>query len=1220
MKFAVRKVVALLLAMLMLVSSMASFAEGTVEYSDTVSSYTLNPDADAADEAIQEVYDEYIAELKAMTSYADRYAWLYSAKYEPASDLGDYFYADFIAYYNEKEPTGDAMCVCAEPLVYGADGHTEGCRWNINNLVTVPGASASSGSASVSGDLPAGATLSASSKSTPAAFTGLFEADKGAYTDTQYNSYDLKIMVGDQQWQPGSKVAVTLSNVWSGEGTPAVYVYHFIDVASAIDPDCIISYDSALVSAYPEAAAAANEKGYANAVAYEVFSTIDGTATYNSNNVSFSLDSFSNVVVVSTGMESYYQLLYTFISREETMQGVSDYLATGKSVGAEKYYNETYAGFVEWCKANYPDGITLCTCTTFVYDENGAVIDCPPYQYDTTAHDATCPWHSDNLNKNILQTVTSGNGVAVRGNLPEGAILEANEKVVEAASAFIDEEMFDAGNIDYKVFDIKIKVNDVVWQPDDSVRVTLQNAFSAELENPVIAVYHIFDTAEAINNAASYLTTSNSEICAAFPEAVAAAETAGVGSVVAYEVITSKNGEVAFSTTGVVSFDVDSFSNFVVVSGSTSTLGSIAEDGESHVVYMAPSATANFKVNGTINSVTGNINGITATYSGNTVSISTSNAEVGASTNVDVTWDSDKKATIKVIVVTADKANKLNVWNGYRSQRVILTLKTDGDIPGEPADHSSNWGGYRYYNGSYVSASAWNWPRVHVYSETAIDVIDPNIIFHEKFKENNNNASNSVAGIALESGTDPKAMVSGVDWDAFLIAAAKENKRIYVSGTTTTIKSLYDTHRDEITKYYEVQPYVVKYETEDSLWHIDCVVVPIANVELVYSLNIPSNLTIPSGVSVPDTVSVTKGTSVPVGSVSGLSNGKMSIPIPGTTNRKYEFTFLYWSENPDGTGTKYDAGESSIKVEKDTVLYAIWDTNPAIGTGNLTIRKIVSASNADSIDETEEFNFVVNIYDENGNPSTTIHEFEVFEANNVAAGISGNISDGGKITLKHGQYAVIYDLPAINAEDGAANITVKENADSSLYTISWTGGKTSENPAKVKIEGGRHSILTCTNTKATPKVEVDLKKIVDGNIGDRNKVFTFTVTSSDGRITSENGTFTIKHGQTVKLPAVEVGATITIVESSAGYDTKASTTNISNAVTKVDVKQNSDKMTATLDPIMVTNDLSLITVTNTKDITVDTGILLDSAPYVLLLALVGAGIAFMIIRRRRRED
>jgi len=45
-----------------------------------------------------------------------------------------------------------------------------------------------------------------------------------------------------------------------------------------------------------------------------------------------------------------------------------------------------------------------------------------------------------------------------------------------------------------------------------------------------------------------------------------------------------------------------------------------------------------------------------------------------------------------------------------------------------------------------------------------------------------------------------------------------------------------------------------------------------------------------------------------------------------------------------------------------------------------------------------------------------------------------------------------------------------------------------------------------------------------------------------------------------------------------------------------------------------------VVVTNYKNITVDTGILLDSAPYVLLLALVGAGIAFMIIRRRRRED
>lgn len=606
MKFAVRKVVALLLAMLMLVSSMASFAEGTVEYSDTVSSYTLNPDTDAADEAIQEVYDEYIAELKAMTSYADRYAWLYSAKNEPASDLGDYFYADFIAYYNEKEPTGDAMCVCAEPLVYGADGHTEGCRWNINNLVTVPGASASSGSASVSGELPAGATLSASSKSTPAAFTGLFEADKGAYTDTQYNSYDLKIMVGDQQWQPGSKVAVTLSNVWSGEGTPAVYVYHFIDVASAIDSDCIISYDSALVSAYPEAAAAANKTGYANAVAYEVLSTNDGTATYNAetNSVSFSLDSFSYVVTGASAeaydaeMADTYQDILDEISNTEmypTMDKVyvyfNDYKANMPG-GLDAFYT-FYEDFVLWYKSENPTGTMICTCTTREYNDDGTLSACPPYAYNTTDHEATCPWHSDNIGQTST-TLSAGNGISITGVLP--ANVYAESETISGLEGF--ENVFELDHIDYSDitvagYDIKLLTadadgNETVWHPEDSVYVTIPDVLHADCTACTVYVVHFLDSVDAIKSGSGYEIYPYDDLDSMFQDAAAAAAEAGISGL-AYELLSTENGGITRNYDNSIGFTVDSFSPFIVMSG-TQTYEESLDDGDTLDVQIALNA------------------------------------------------------------------------------------------------------------------------------------------------------------------------------------------------------------------------------------------------------------------------------------------------------------------------------------------------------------------------------------------------------------------------------------------------------------------------------------------------------------------------------------------------------------------------------------------------------------------------------------------------------
>ena len=117
-----------------------------------------------------------------------------------------------------------------------------------------------------------------------------------------------------------------------------------------------------------------------------------------------------------------------------------------------------------------------------------------------------------------------------------------------------------------------------------------------------------------------------------------------------------------------------------------------------------------------------------------------------------------------------------------------------------------------------------------------------------------------------------------------------------------------------------------------------------------------------------------------------------------------------------------------------------------------------------------------------------------------------------------------------------------------------------------------------------------------------------TWSAPDG--TSGEEKFTLKHGEskTIEIP---VGSSITAVETADGYTAsitaEGATPTISN-----------DNTTAVIDKFGKYG--AELHFTNNLDITVDTGILLDSVPYVLLLALVGAGIGFMIIRRRRRED
>ena len=153
---------------------------------------------------------------------------------------------------------------------------------------------------------------------------------------------------------------------------------------------------------------------------------------------------------------------------------------------------------------------------------------------------------------------------------------------------------------------------------------------------------------------------------------------------------------------------------------------------------------------------------------------------------------------------------------------------------------------------------------------------------------------------------------------------------------------------------------------------------------------------------------------------------------------------------------------------------------------------------------------------------------------------------------------------------------------------------------------------TVTNTLQT--MEVTIKKVVAGNFGDHTKDFAFTVTSdkafgtgTDYVLSNSNRTasFDLKHNGSVTL-RVQAGATLTIAETNAQDYT---------------MRLAADKGKVTENRYTVSENDATITVTNTKDTEVDTGITLDSLPYILLLVLaVLGGIFFLAKHKRRRED
>lgn len=201
--------------------------------------------------------------------------------------------------------------------------------------------------------------------------------------------------------------------------------------------------------------------------------------------------------------------------------------------------------------------------------------------------------------------------------------------------------------------------------------------------------------------------------------------------------------------------------------------------------------------------------------------------------------------------------------------------------------------------------------------------------------------------------------------------------------------------------------------------------------------------------------------------------------------------------------------------------------------------------------------------------------------------------------------------------------------------------------------------------KATSNVTIT--KQVTGLLGDTNKDFAFSVsiTQNNAACTgvtatkkTEKGTekvsnltnFTLKHGETVTLENVPIGATIKVTEVTPGEHYNVSATghngekNGGNNVTftyvaAANTDTASDAGGAELMLLSMDEDTAVdadgdavaydsgievdnnqIIVTNHCGLLPDTGVLLDTLPYIVILAVVAGGGILLMLRKRRKED
>lgn len=187
--------------------------------------------------------------------------------------------------------------------------------------------------------------------------------------------------------------------------------------------------------------------------------------------------------------------------------------------------------------------------------------------------------------------------------------------------------------------------------------------------------------------------------------------------------------------------------------------------------------------------------------------------------------------------------------------------------------------------------------------------------------------------------------------------------------------------------------------------------------------------------------------------------------------------------------------------------------------------------------------------------------------------------------------------------------------------------------------------ITFSNFYEKKTADVTLTKYVTGLMGDTQKEFTFKVTGDDlkanTKILGADGTelnhgspkFVMKHGDTATVTNVPYNAVFCVYEDKEGataYETSATGQTITQSGENnrkfyykvILVNGNPMLQPCKEDGTAIGNPLDTleIVVTNHCTLFPDTGVLLDTLPYIVILAVVAGGVALLMLRKHRKED
>lgn len=242
---------------------------------------------------------------------------------------------------------------------------------------------------------------------------------------------------------------------------------------------------------------------------------------------------------------------------------------------------------------------------------------------------------------------------------------------------------------------------------------------------------------------------------------------------------------------------------------------------------------------------------------------------------------------------------------------------------------------------------------------------------------------------------------------------------------------------------------------------------------------------------------------------------------------------------------------------------------------------------------------------------------------------------GGAFTIPEGSNSIPLsnidrpDVPRAG-QTQAEYPLIKPAADGTVYKFEgWYTDKNFTPESKFDFTADTISADTTFYAKYVPaSANLTVTKTVTGKLGDTNKAFTFQILDASGNpvtLTTGNyefsntngallndgtdGKFTLKDGASITFKNLPSGQYKVVEDNYSGE--KYETSYVVDSGTPVNGQEAS---------VTIGTDAKQINFTNHRTLEPDLGVLLDTLPYIVILAVVAGGVALLMLRKHRKED